>query len=177
MTQTIQPYLLNEELRANLKRIQPNLIVSKMNREELHWWLDRPSTQPVVPKRLPAKTRKAILLAQPQASRTTTATGIQFIRHSQEKPKPPTVPHLPDDVRATNTPPALPPYPPPAYDVVVAQQDDERLTASQTLDVYDELLKVVGAYIDQTQSGLECVTPREPVSWNDELELGVQVPV
>ena len=146
MTQTIQPYLLNEELRANLKRIQPNLIVSKMNREELHWWLDRPSTQPVVPKRLPAKTRKAILLAQPQASRTTTATGIQFIRHHIDKHHPfrngipfPVIPPLPDDVRATNTPPALPPYPPPAYDVVVAQKNNERLTASSTLDVYDEL--------------------------------------
>jgi hypothetical protein len=169
----------NKELRAILKTIQPNLIVSKLNSEELQWWLKRPANQPIVPKRLPMKTRTSILESQPVANRTTSSSGLSFIRKTPVKP--PTVPHLPDNIRTLSKPPtdaSYPPYPPivpdypaPAYHWVLEQQEKERAFSAswhergEPGDIYDQLLLTIGEYIENGQSVVDddwCVTPREP---------------
>lgn len=91
-------------LQQQLKKIQPNLSVSRMNTDELKWWLNRPSTQPTVPKQVPVALRAKLYRATPEHLRPTQKRKLAVMAETTREA--PWIPTTPREVPAPTAPPA-----------------------------------------------------------------------
>lgn len=128
--------LTNKALRELVKARQPHLVVSKMNKTALLWWLNTKRDHPVVPPQLSKTTRDRIIAENKKKTQTKTAPPI---------PPPPLI--------LCVLPPQLPPLP------------DGLMTPPLTLDYVEDVeeIEVIPTVSSEFTMSVEQQLRREPV--------------